>query len=168
MSDRYGYIGIETLLNFCENTTDHAVTPNDFMRLPRITSGAVNKEAVIALLEHLAAEEKAMWDRTNDEQAFGAYTALESAVEKVEQKGGRVMEISLEQYNNMTARLHELEKLVYEQGRQRGRWLENETTYDDNTLRQTMTCSICGKRSRRPLGRYCRWCGADLEATDGE
>lgn len=84
MTDKYGYIGIETLLNFCENTKDHAVTPNDFMRLPRIASGAVNKEAVIALLEQLAAEEKAMWDRTDDAQAFGAYTALEGAVENVE------------------------------------------------------------------------------------
>lgn len=34
--DRYGYIGIETLLNFCENSKDHAVTPNDFMRLKRV------------------------------------------------------------------------------------------------------------------------------------
>ena len=36
MSDRYGYIGIETLLNFCENSKDHAVTPNDFMRMKRV------------------------------------------------------------------------------------------------------------------------------------
>lgn len=34
--DRYGYIGIETLLNFCENSKDHAVTPNDFMRMNRV------------------------------------------------------------------------------------------------------------------------------------
>lgn len=31
--DKYGYIGIETLLKFCENCKDHAVTPNDFMRM---------------------------------------------------------------------------------------------------------------------------------------
>ena len=36
MSDMYGYIGIETLLNFCENSVDHAATPNDFMRMPRV------------------------------------------------------------------------------------------------------------------------------------
>lgn len=36
MSDRYGYIAIETLLNFCENSKDHAVTPNDFMRMARV------------------------------------------------------------------------------------------------------------------------------------
>jgi len=36
MSDMYGYIGIETLLNFCEKSVDHAVTPNDFMRMPRV------------------------------------------------------------------------------------------------------------------------------------
>ena len=34
--DKYGYIGIETLLNFCENSKDHAVTPNDFMRMERV------------------------------------------------------------------------------------------------------------------------------------
>ena len=34
--DKYGYIGIETLLNFCENSKDHSVTPNDFMRMKRL------------------------------------------------------------------------------------------------------------------------------------
>lgn len=34
--DKYGYIGIETLLNYCENSKDHAVTPNDFMRMKRV------------------------------------------------------------------------------------------------------------------------------------
>lgn len=36
MSDRYGYIAIEALLNFCANSKDHAVTPNDFMRMARV------------------------------------------------------------------------------------------------------------------------------------
>lgn len=36
MSDKYGYIGIETLLNFCSNDKTHCVTPNDFMRMNRI------------------------------------------------------------------------------------------------------------------------------------
>ena len=36
MMDKYGYIGIETLLNYCENSRDHAVTPNDFMRMKRV------------------------------------------------------------------------------------------------------------------------------------
>lgn len=36
MSDKYGYIGIETLLNFCSNQKDHCVTPNDFMRMNRV------------------------------------------------------------------------------------------------------------------------------------
>ena len=31
--DKYGYIGIETLFNYCENSKDHAVTPNEFMRI---------------------------------------------------------------------------------------------------------------------------------------
>ena len=36
MSDRYGYIAIETLLKYCENSADHVVTPNDFMRMARV------------------------------------------------------------------------------------------------------------------------------------
>lgn len=36
MADKYGYIGVETLLNFCENSKDHAATPNDFMRMNRV------------------------------------------------------------------------------------------------------------------------------------
>ena len=44
MADRYGYIGIETLLNFCENSKDHAVTPNDFMRMPRIKMPTIEPE----------------------------------------------------------------------------------------------------------------------------
>ena len=34
--DKYGYIGIETLLNYCENSKEHAVTPNEFMRMNRV------------------------------------------------------------------------------------------------------------------------------------
>ena len=34
--EKYGYIGIETLLNYCENAKDHAVTPNDFLRMKRV------------------------------------------------------------------------------------------------------------------------------------
>lgn len=36
MSDKYGYIGIETLLNYCQNSVDHAITPNVFMRMNRV------------------------------------------------------------------------------------------------------------------------------------
>ena len=28
MSDKYGYVGLETLLNFCSNQKDHCVTMN--------------------------------------------------------------------------------------------------------------------------------------------
>lgn len=36
MSDTYGYIGIETLLEFCRNNKNHCVTPDDFMRMNRV------------------------------------------------------------------------------------------------------------------------------------
>ena len=45
--DRYGYIGIETLLNFCENSKDHAITPNDFMRMKRVRMPSAEPEEVI-------------------------------------------------------------------------------------------------------------------------
>ena len=46
-----------------------------------------------------------------------------------------------------------------------GEWLENETSYVDN-VRQTCDCSVCGRRSPRPLGDYCRWCGAKMERNE--
>ena len=49
--------------------------------------------------------------------------------------------------------------------RKKGKWIDNETSYADG-VRQTCTCSICGQRSVRPLGRFCRWCGADMREED--
>lgn len=49
--------------------------------------------------------------------------------------------------------------------RNKGEWIDNETTYA-NIYRQTCTCSVCGKRSVRPLGEFCRWCGADNRGDD--
>lgn len=46
--------------------------------------------------------------------------------------------------------------------RKRGEWIDNETSYADDT-RQTCTCSVCGRLSYRPLGSFCRWCGANME-----
>ena len=61
----------------------------------------------------------------------------------------------------------ELEKLPDVQPeRKKGKWIDNETSYADG-VRQTCTCSICGQRSVRPLGRFCRWCGADM-GEDGD
>jgi hypothetical protein len=54
-----------------------------------------------------------------------------------------------------------LEQPTIEPERKRGKWIDNETSYADG-VRQTCTCSICGQRSVRPLGRFCRWCGADV------
>ena len=49
--------------------------------------------------------------------------------------------------------------------RETGQWLDNETTFSE-TGRQTATCSVCGLRSPRPLGDFCRWCGAHM--TEGD
>lgn len=45
--------------------------------------------------------------------------------------------------------------------RRKGEWLDNETTFADD-VPQTCTCSVCRLRSRRPVGDFCKWCGADM------
>lgn len=57
---------------------------------------------------------------------------------------------------------------AYEQGkadaepkRKTGKWLDNETSFSDD-VPQTCTCSVCRMRSRRPIGDFCKWCGADM------
>lgn len=69
----------------------------------------------------------------------------------------------------------EHEDIGYEKGRRdgyaeavtdverHGYWIENDTTYSEVT-RQTCTCSVCGRHSPRPLGDFCRWCGAKMDA----
>ena len=44
MDDKYGYIGTETLLDFCKNSKDHAITPNDFMRMSRVQIPSAQQE----------------------------------------------------------------------------------------------------------------------------
>ena len=51
--------------------------------------------------------------------------------------------------------------LLNAQPRMKGEWIDNETSYADG-VRQSCNCSVCGKRSIRPLGDFCRWCGADM------
>lgn len=52
--------------------------------------------------------------------------------------------------------------------RKRGKWIDNETSYSDD-VPQTCTCSVCGMRSRRPIGNFCKWCGVDMrEDTDNQ
>lgn len=51
--------------------------------------------------------------------------------------------------------------------RKKGKWIDNETSYADG-VRQTCTCSVCGQRSVRLLGRFCRWCGADMRGEKDE
>lgn len=49
-----------------------------------------------------------------------------------------------------------------------GHWIDNETSYADHVT-QTCVCSVCGLRSVRPLGDFCRWCGVKMdESTMGQ
>lgn len=47
--------------------------------------------------------------------------------------------------------------------RKKGEWIDTETSYADGT-RQECRCSVCTRLSPRPLGDFCRWCGARMEA----
>ena len=49
---------------------------------------------------------------------------------------------------------------------QHGHWIENETSYADLPTKQTCNCSVCGRESARPLGDWCRWCGAKMDEVD--
>ena len=55
--------------------------------------------------------------------------------------------------------------LLNAQPRMKGEWIDNETSYADG-VRQSCNCSMCGKRSIRPLGDFCRWCGADMRGEE--
>lgn len=51
--------------------------------------------------------------------------------------------------------------------RPKGKWIDTDTSYSDTQI-QRCKCSICGKQSTRPLGYFCRWCGADMRGTEHE
>lgn len=36
LMDKNGYIGIEKVFDFCDNSKDHTATPNDFIRMNRV------------------------------------------------------------------------------------------------------------------------------------
>ena len=45
-------------------------------------------------------------------------------------------------------------------------WITDEMSYAENLpgkKRQIARCSNCDSPSERPLGRYCRWCGARMD-----
>ena len=46
--------------------------------------------------------------------------------------------------------------------RKPGKWI---TLWDavDHDTSTTSRCSACGRISQRPLGDFCRWCGADMK-----
>lgn len=45
--------------------------------------------------------------------------------------------------------------------RKKGKWIEIWDRDDPNTSTYAR-CSECGKKQRRPVGIYCKWCGADM------
>lgn len=79
MSDRYGYIAIETLLDFCENSKDHAVTPNDFMRMARVREPERKPGRWTPCSERLL-EEKSDWKNVTVFDESGDTTFAHSSV----------------------------------------------------------------------------------------
>ena len=57
--------------------------------------------------------------------------------------------------------IEDIKGLSSVQSRPYGEWLDTETSYADDG-KQYCKCSVCGKQSLRPLGDFCRWCGADM------
>ena len=49
-----------------------------------------------------------------------------------------------------------------------GEWLETEDSYADPPKQQTCMCSVCKVLSKRPLGDFCRWCGACMLKVEQE
>lgn len=57
------------------------------------------------------------------------------------------------------AHYHLFKSIPAVEKRKKGKWIDNETSYADGVM-QTCNCSECGRRSTRPLGDFCRWCGS--------
>ena len=49
----------------------------------------------------------------------------------------------------------------------KGKWI---AIWDKNNphISSRGRCSICGRETDRPLGDYCKWCGADMRGDDHE
>ena len=58
-----------------------------------------------------------------------------------------------------------LEQPTIESQRKKGRWIDTESSYADG-VRQECRCSVCSRLSPRPLGDFCRWCGADMRGEE--
>ena len=60
-----------------------------------------------------------------------------------------------------------LRGMLKEQEAENGEWI---TIWreDDPDTSTNARCSICNRISERPLGRYCKWCGAKMEEKGNE
>ena len=52
-------------------------------------------------------------------------------------------------------------RVIAQSERKKGEWIDTETSYADG-VQQECRCSVCTRLSLRPLGDFCRWCGADM------
>ena len=57
----------------------------------------------------------------------------------------------------------ETERKKHERGEWKTLWDRN----DPDTSHEGL-CSVCGMVSERPLGRYCKWCGAKMGEDEGD
>lgn len=127
-------------------------------------------EAVKMAIEALRQPEPRSSSRSHENDLIGRQAAIDEVSKYasiwMEYDGGMTQEEVAEAALKAAKRtmVHILEELPSAQPeRKTGRWIDNETSYVDDA-RQTCTCSVCGRRSHRPLGCFCRWCGARMEA----
>ena len=52
-------------------------------------------------------------------------------------------------------------KMMYEPERKKGKWVDLWDSADPDTS-HSCRCSECKRKSLRPVGNFCKWCGADM------
>lgn len=60
----------------------------------------------------------------------------------------------------------EIKKLSSVQPHKRGHWIDIWDKEDGTN--ESAICSECEKHSMRPVGNFCKWCGADMRGEENE
>ena len=64
-----------------------------------------------------------------------------------------------EKNERLKERAEQVDSLLKEQEAENGEWI---TIWQEDDTSTHAKCSICGRISERPLGGYCKWCGAKM------
>lgn len=86
----------------------------------------------------------------------------ESMIERLEKAKARAQEYDLESILITIPFLDMIVELLKREDEKRktGHWID---LWDvKNGVSEYGSCSVCERISQRPLGRFCRWCGAEM------